>query len=450
MNIKDKRITILGLGKSGYGAAKLANQLGARVFVSDLGNKKITLSNANKLLIKHNIAFETGLHSNKIYDTDLIVVSPGISKNSKVIKNAIELNIKVISEIEFAFYFTNNPIIAITGSNGKTTTSNILFEMLKNSNMNPVLAGNIGISFSEQVLAEKVKTINNQIYILEISSFQLEMIKNFKPDIAIFLNISNDHLDRHVTMDEYIKMKYRLIENMVKKDKVIYNQDDEILVKGFENICIDKVKFSVKFQTKHFWLKNGYVFNNKNENIFNENNFSIPGRHNISNFFAAATCASLFGVSEQNIIKSFKSFSGVQHRLEYVKNINSIKFINDSKATNIDSVITAINTVNGPIILLLGGQNKNSNFRLLLPHIKASLIKLVISYGESGGHIKTVRGDAVRSYTTKDLNSAVKKAHNLAAAGDTILLSPGCASFDQFSSYEERGNYFKDYVNNHI
>ncbi len=450
MNIKNKRITVLGLGKSGYGAAKLANQLGARVFVSDQGNQKTTLSNANKLLIKYNIAFETGLHSNNIYDSSLIIVSPGISKNSKIVRNALKLNIPVISEIEFAFQYTLSPIIAITGSNGKTTTSKILFDMLKKTNMHPVLAGNIGISFSEQVLSEKFKSRKNQIYILEISSFQLEMIKNFKPDIAIFLNISSDHLDRHITMDEYIKMKFKLIKNMVKKDIIIYNKDDEILVKGFKDINLNTIKFSVKSQTKHYSLRNGYVFNDKNKNILSKNNFSIPGEHNISNFFAAATCAKVLNLPEKSILKVFKSFSGVQHRLEYVKNINDIKFINDSKATNIDSVITALKTIDEPIILLLGGRNKNSNFRLLLPHIKASLIKLVILFGESGGHIKTVIGDAVRSYLTKDLNSAVKKAHNLAAAGDTILLSPGCASFDQFSNFEERGNHFKHYVNNHI
>ena len=450
MNIKNKRITVLGLGKSGYGAAKLANHLGARVFVSDQGNEKTTLSNANKLLVKYNIAFETGLHSENIYDSSLIIVSPGISKDSKVVKDAVKLKIPVISEIEFAFHYTKSPIIAITGSNGKTTTSKILFDMLKNTNVKPVLGGNIGISFSEQVLFEKIKPKKNQIYILEISSFQLEKIKNFKPDIAIFLNISNDHLDRHITMDEYIKMKFRLIENMIEKDIIIYNGDDEILVKGFKNITLDKIKFSIESQTKHYSLRNGCVFNDKNKKILSENNFSIPGKHNISNFFAAATCAKILNVSEKSIIKAFKSFAGVQHRLEYVKNINNIKFINDSKATNIDSVITAINTIKEPIILLLGGRNKNSNFRLLLPHIKASLIKLVISYGESGGHIKTVLGDAVRSYSTIDLNSAVKKAHNLAAAGDTILLSPGCASFDQFSNFEERGDHFKNYVNNHI
>ena len=449
MNIKNKRITVIGLGISGTSSAILANYLGAIVFVSENKSNDSIHKNASKLMNEFHIASETGIHTKKIYEASIWIISPGLSKNSKIIKKAKNKKIKILGEIEFASLFTSIPIVAITGSNGKTTTTNILNNMLNTKNINPILAGNLGIPFSEKVLSElKYPIKKKSIYVLEISSFQLEMVYTFKPKYAIYTNISSDHMNRHLSMEEYIKMKLQLIKNMDTNDFIIYNQDDPILKKSFKNHQSKKIPYSIKNSNNIFSIKNNYLQNNKNKTIISINEFSIPGEHNISNFIAAATCAKIIGINELKILETIKTFPGLEHRLEYVLSINNIKFINDSKATNIESVIVAIKSIKRKIILILGGQNKGSDFRLLLPQIKANKIKLVISYGESGGHINTVLGDAVRSQLVNDLNSAVKIAHNLAAAGDTILLSPGCASFDQFSNFEERGKLFKEYVKN--
>ncbi len=448
MDLKDKRITIIGLGLSGTSAAILANYLGAVVFVSESGISQSIHKNAYMLMSKHHISSETGIHSKKIYNADLWVISPGLSKNSDLVKAAKLKKIKTISEIEFACLYTSNPIIAVTGSNGKTTTCNILYSMLIGSKLNPILCGNLGVPFSETVLENIKNPSDNVLFILEVSSFQLEKTYNFKPKYAIYTNISSDHLDRHGTVSEYVKMKMKLIENMSKDDYVVYNQDDKILEQSFKRKPVKKIPYSLKKKSKYFSIKNEYIVNQHNHKITSIYNLSLPGNHNILNFLAAATLSKLINIKEEKILETLTNFKGLEHRLEHVLTHNKITYINDSKATNIDSVIIALQSFTNPILLLLGGQNKQSDFRLLLPHFKTNKVKLVITYGESGGHIKTVLGDAVRSQLEKDLNSAVRKAHNLAAAGDTILLSPGCASFDEFKNFEERGRFFKSYVKN--
>ena len=447
MNLKNKRITVIGLGLSGTSSAILANYLGAIVFVSDSGSDKTIHKNALKLMSLHHIASETGLHTEKIYDAELWIISPGLSKNSKIVKKANQKNIKSISEIEFASIYASSPIIAVTGSNGKTTTCNMLNSMLNGSGITPVLSGNLGVPFSKTVLQQLKNPSKNAYFILEVSSFQLEKIDHFKPNYAVFTNISPDHLDRHGTMSEYIKMKLRLIKNSSQNDYIIYNQDDTILNQVFIKKSSNKVTYSLEKDSNGYYFKDGYIINQNKKRIIPSDRLSIPGKHNILNFLAAATCSKLIGIKEDRILKTLKNFKGLEHRLEHVLTAENLTYINDSKSTNIESVICAIESFNNPIVLLLGGQNKQSDFRLLLPHIKVNKVKLVITYGESGGHIKTVLGDAVRSEQMEDLNSAVRKAHNLAAAGDIILLSPGCASFDEFKNFEHRGRFFKDYVN---
>tara|TARA_B100001250_G_scaffold227220_1_gene194996 strand:- start:2274 stop:3632 length:1359 start_codon:yes stop_codon:yes gene_type:complete len=446
VDLRNKRITVIGLGLSGTSSAILANYLGAIVFVSDSGANKSIHKNALKLMSLHHIASETGSHTDRIYDAELWIISPGISKNSEIVKKANNKNIKSISEIEFASKYTLNPIIAVTGSNGKTTTCNMLNSMLNGSGVKPILSGNLGVPFSKTVLQQLKNPSKNVYFILEVSSFQLEKIEHFKPNYAVFTNISPDHLDRHDTMSEYIKMKLRLTKNISHNDYIIYNQDDTILNQIFINKNLKKITYSLKKDSNGYSVKNGYIINQNKNKIISTDKLSVPGKHNILNFLAAATCSKLIGIKEEKILDTLKKFKGLEHRLEHVLAKGNITYINDSKSTNIESVICAIESFKNPIILLLGGQNKQSDFRLLLPHIKVSKVKLVITYGESGGHIKTVLGDAVRSELMKDLNSAVRKAHNLAAAGDTILLSPGCASFDEFNNFEERGRFFKNYA----
>ena len=446
IDVRDKRVTVLGLGLSGTEAAKLANHLGARVFASDLSAEEKVCSHSMELMHSHHIASETGIHSDKIYDADLWIISPGISKNTDIVKKAIQNGIPIISEIEFASWYTNSPIIAVTGSNGKTTTCNILFKMCNTTQFNSIMAGNMGIPFSERVLNEIKNPRQNILYILEISSFQMEFIKHFSPHFLIYTNISPDHLDRHGSMEEYIKMKLEASKNIKNDGCVIYNIDDIQLEKALSPISKTKEPFSLKSQSVLFNIDGNYLVGPSDEKLLSLDDINIPGNHNLCNFLAAATCSHLLGVPQDHIARSMKTFKGVEHRLEHVALINDVEFINDSKATNIDAVIVAINTFKKPIVLILGGYDKGANFRLLLPHIKSSHVRDIVSYGDAGGQINTDLGDAVRSVLVTGLNSAVKRAQSMAAPGDIILLSPGCASFDEFSNFEERGNYFKSVV----
>ena len=447
INIRDKKITVIGLGISGKAASILANHLGAIVFASDLNSNDEVNLNAMELIHDHHISTETGLHSQKIYDSDLWVLSPGISIDSKIVKIAYKKNIPIVSEIEFASWYTKSPIIGITGSNGKTTTTHILHKMFQTSEIKGVMAGNVGIPFSECVLNEILKPSKKLLYLLEVSSFQLEFISTLRPIIAIYTNISEDHLDRHISMQRYINMKMRLIKNFKKTSTVIYNEDDIILKSSFKNIPFRKIPFSIKTSNGSLCIKDGLIYHKGTKDIlFDVQDLNLSGEHNLYNYLAAATCAKLYGLKNKHINTALKTFDGVPHRLEYISTIDGVEYINDSKATNINSVIVAINAYDRPLILILGGYNKGADFRLLLSHIKSNSVKTIITYGEAGGQIKTAIGDAVRSIKKVDLNSAVKTAHLIAQPGDIVLLSPGCASFDQFSNFEARGDFFKSIV----
>jgi len=274
----------------------------------------------------------------------------------------------------------------------------------------------------------------------------MEFINHFSPHILIYTNISPDHLDRHGSMEEYISMKLNAAKNIKQDGSIIYNIDDVQLDNALSLITKTKVHFSLESNEVLFNINGNSIIGPSDEKLINLDEVNIPGKHNLYNFLAAATCSHLLGISQDCIAKSMKTFKGVEHRLEHVALINDIEFINDSKATNIDSVIVAINTFKKPLILILGGYDKGSNFRLLLPHIKSSHVRDIVSYGDAGGQINTDLGDAVRSVLVTDLSSAVNKAQSMAAPGDIILLSPGCASFDEFSNFEERGVYFKSIV----
>ena len=445
IEIYNKKITVIGLGVSGKAAAQLANYLGARVFASDIGNSKAISTNAMDLMNNH-IASETGIHSDKIFDADIWIVSPGIPKDSEIILKALDKNILIVSEIEFASWYTKTPIIAITGSNGKTTTTNIISQMCNTNDLNGIIAGNMGIAFSERVLYEIQNPNPKNIFILEISSFQMEFIQFFCPFIAVYTNISPDHLDRHGSLNNYLKMKLNMIKNMNDNGHIVYNKDDKRLSKSIQDNNKNIVPFSILSSNVMFKLNNNNIYDSNETSITTLDEIPLIGKHNLSNLLAGATAAKLIGVSNKNISEVIKNFSGIEHRLEYIGSFNDIKYINDSKATNIDSVKVAIKSFKQPIILILGGKNKGADFRLLLPHIKSSHVRDIVSYGEAGEEILTAIRDAVRSINVVDLNSAVKAAQSLANPGDIILLSPGCASFDEFRNFEERGNYFKSII----
>ena len=446
IKLKDKKITVIGLGISGSESAKLANHLGAKVYASDIGNDTKTHYNAMSLMQNHHIPVETGIHSERIYDADLWIISPGIPKDSKIILKAQSKNIPIVGEIEFASWYTKATIIAITGSNGKTTTSNLLYEMFRYHKKNTTMAGNMGIPFSERVLNEIKKPKNNIIYILEISSFQMEFIKHFSPSIVIYTNITPDHLDRHKSMEEYINMKMMAVKNLKPDGFIVYNSDDSQLSQSISAFSKQLKPYSIIKNDTLFFIKKNLIFGPSKKLVIAKEDLSLSGKHNLYNFLAAATTSVLMKIPINHIIKIMKEFNGVEHRLEYVDQINGVEFINDSKATNINSVIVAIEAFLKPIVLILGGYNKGANFRLLLPHIKSNNVKSIISYGDAGEHINTVLGDAVRSVLVSDLNSAVKRALSEATPGDIVLLSPGCASYDQFENFEERGNFFKECI----
>ena len=446
-SIVNKRITVIGLGISGKAVSILANQLGAIVYASDSNSSEGIISNAMDLMHDHHIATETGIHTKKIYDSDLWIVSPGISSKSKIIKEAFNNNIPIVSEIEFASWFTEFPIIGITGSNGKTTTTYMLNQMFKEDQKAVVIGGNIGIPFSECVLKEILHPSNNLFYLLEISSFQLEFISSFRPNFSIYTNISEDHLDRHYSMKEYVKMKLRLVENCTKNEAVVFNEDDAILKSIFHDSQLKKSTYGIASSNHTFYLKNDAIYHSSlNTLIIKIEDIKLKGQHNLLNFLAAASCADMCGVKIESIKNVLKTFKGIPHRIEYVTTLMGVDYINDSKATNINSVIVAIKTYNKPTILLLGGVNKGVDFGLLVPHIKNSNIKAILAYGEASEQIKSAIGDAVRLFKINDLNSAVKNAHSIAQPGDVVLLSPGCASFDQFKNFEDRGNFFKSMV----
>ncbi len=447
-SVFNKRITVIGLGLSGKAVSILANHLGAIVYASDSGSSEEITSNATELMHQHHIALETGIHSSKIYDSDLWIISPGVSADSKIVNEAFKKNIPIVSEIEFASWFTNSPIIGITGSNGKTTTTHILNQMFQSNETVGIIGGNVGIPFSECVLKEICHPNDKIVYLLEISSFQLEFISSFCPIMAIYTNISEDHLDRHHSMKEYVKMKKRLSKNFTEKNIVIFNNDDSILKSIFNKTKFKTLKYGVKSSDHTFFVKNNSIYH-KTLNGFSISidDLSIKGEHNILNCLAAATCADAYGIRMEKIRDALKSFKGVNHRIEYVSTIREVDYVNDSKATNIDSVLVAIKAFTRPVILLLGGYDKGVDFRLLIPHIKLNSVKTVLTYGEAGEQIKSALGDAVRLFKMNDLSSAVKKAHLIAQPGDIVLLSPGCASFDQFKNFEVRGNFFKAAVN---
>ena len=445
INISGKAISIIGLGRSGVAAAKLAQHHGAHVFITDSISSELYRHTLNELKLL-NISGEEGGHTDRIYNSDLIVLSPGVPKDSLIVTKAIERGIPVVGEIEFAFWFSKFPIIAVTGSNGKTTTVHILGKIFRTGTIHGSICGNVGIPFSQEVLADMINPDPKRVYILEISSFQMEFITHFRPDYSIFLNITPDHLDRHGSMDNYIECKLKMAINQTEDDTIIYNQNDLELQQAFINHKSKAIPFSTIHQSGLFRMNETKIYGPDQMSFIGLSQIKIPGQHNIENIIAASTLSFEFGISLSHISKTVSEFTGVEHRLEYVTKIDGVTYINDSKATNLESVIVALSSFNQPLILILGGRNKGADFHNLLPHTKVNQVKQVISYGEARHEITDSFGDAVRSESVLDLRDAVVTAKNLASPGDVVLLSPGCASFDQFNHFEERGDMFKNWV----
>ncbi len=442
-----KRLVILGGGESGVGTAILGQQKGYDVFVSDFGKIK---NNYKEVLTNNGIQWEEETHTEeKILNADVVMKSPGIPDKSDIVKKLKALHIPVISEIEFAAPFTKAKTIGITGSNGKTTTTMLTYHLLKSAGLNVGLGGNIGKSFAWQVAENQY-----DYYVLELSSFQLDGIVNYRPDIAILTNISPDHLDRYdYKYENYIDSKFRITMNQTKDDFFIYDADDEAIENWFKQNKTNAqlIPFSL---TKTF-KKGAYLNDNKMEVNINEEEFimeteyiALEGKHNMKNAMAATSVAKLMQIRKETIRESLSNFQGVEHRLEKVLKIQNVQYINDSKATNVNATFFALDSMNAPTVWIVGGVDKGNDYSELMSLVHEK-VKAIICLGVDNKKIIDAFGNVVDVMIEVDsMSDAVKMAQRLAEKGDNVLLSPACASFDLFENYEDRGKQFKNAVQN--
>jgi len=442
-----ERLVILGAGESGVGAALLAKQHGYHVFVSDSG--KIA-DHYKKELQDNKIDFEENYHSEeKILSADEVMKSPGIPDKAELIQKIRAKKIPIISEIELAYrHKGNSKIVAITGTNGKSTTTSLIYHICKVAGLDCALVGNIGYSFAKQV-AESPKPL----YIAEISSFQLDDIKTFRPDIAILLNITEDHLDRyHYHMEEYVASKFKIIENQTASDFFIYCLDDEVIANHLKNISF--LSTPLPFSMKQEVLKGAYIKDNQMMIKAQEDNVSmnvydfvtLKGKHNQYNTMAAGIAASVLDIRKEKIREAVQTFKSLEHRMEFVATIRGVDFINDSKGTNLNSVWYALESMMKPTILILGGIDKGNDYTLIEDLVKEK-VKAIVCLGIDNRKIHTAFEKTVPVMVdTKSMKDAVQEAFSLSDKGDVVLLSPGCSSFDLFRNFMDRGTQFKEQV----
>jgi UDP-N-acetylmuramoylalanine--D-glutamate ligase len=441
------RLAILGGGESGVGTAILGKKKGYDVFVSDFGKIK---DSYKEVLIINDIPWEEGKHTEElVLNADLVMKSPGIPDKSPIIKQLKSKGIAVISEIEFAAQFTNAVTIGITGSNGKTTTTMLTYHLLKEAGLNVGLAGNVGKSFAWQVADN-----NYDLYVVELSSFQLDGIVNYKPHIAILTNISPDHLDRYdYKYQNYIESKFRITMNQTEEDYLIYDANDEAIL---EWLSKNKVKAQlIPFSLTDEFNEGAYIKNNKMEVKINHEEFTmeteyiaLEGKHNMKNAMAATSVARILQIRKETIRESLSNFQGVEHRLEKVLKIQNVQYINDSKATNVNSVFFALDSMNTPTVWIVGGVDKGNDYHELMSLVREK-VKAIICLGVDNKKIIDAFGNVVDIMVeVTSMSEAVRMAQRLSEKGDTVLLSPACASFDLFESYEDRGRQFKQAVKN--
>ncbi len=443
-----KRLVVLGGGESGVGTAILGKKKGYDVFVSDFGKIK---PNYKEVLIINGIAWEEEAHTESlILNADVVMKSPGIPEKSPIVKKLVERGISVISEIEFAAPFTKAITIGITGSNGKTTTTMLTYHLLKSAGLNVGLGGNIGKSFAWQVAEDKYDS-----YVLELSSFQLDGIINYKPHISIITNISPDHLDRYeYKYENYIASKFRITMNQTEEDFLIYDADDKAIAEWFKN---NKTRAQlIPFSLTKTFERGAFIKNKKMEiNIINEEEFimeteyiALEGKHNMKNAMAATSVAKLMKIRNATIRESLSNFQGVEHRLEKVLKIQNVQYINDSKATNVNAAFFALDSMITPTVWIVGGVDKGNDYNELMSMVREK-VKAIICLGVDNKKIIDVFGNVVDiMIEVSSMEDAVKMAQRLTEKGDTVLLSPACASFDLFENYEDRGNQFKKAVRN--
>ena len=440
------RIVIIGGGESGVGAAYLANKKGYEVFLSDY--KKIEEKYRN-ILLKNEIDFEEGGHSlEKFYKANEIIKSPGISEESELILKIKSKNIPIVSEIEFAFRFTSSIIISVTGSNGKTTTSSLIYHILKKSGLNVGLAGNIGNSFSFLIAENEFDYV-----VLELSSFQLDNINHFNSFISVLTNISPDHLERYdYNFENYVDSKFKIVSNHTKENYFVFNSDDKKINSELKTRKINSTKISFSI-TDNESLNKGCIKNQTiNINVNNNNlmipieNLSLQGNHNIQNSMAAATVAKILNISDNNIRESLGNFKSIEHRLEHVLTIQKVKYVNDSKATNVNAVYYALDSIKSSTVWIVGGVDKGNNYEELLPLVREK-VKAIICIGiDNSKIIQSFSPFVEKIIECSKMSDAVKNAYRMADPKDTVLLSPACSSFDLYKNFEDRGTQFKNAV----
>ncbi len=442
-----KKIAVLGGGESGIGTAILAKKNGYEVFLSDKGKIKDKYIE----VLKHiEIEWEEQQHTeSKIFDADVVMKSPGIPDTAPLVKQLREQGIPVVSEIEFASWFSDVPVIGITGSNGKTTVTNLIQHLLKEGGIDSAMGGNVGNSYAKLV-AEEV----HDWFVLELSSFQLDGIEKFRPKIAILTNITPDHLDRYeYKLENYIASKFRITKNQTEEDFFIYDADDKNITEWLKKNPVRSQKLPFSLEKK---VESGAYIENENIVInINNTQFTMPtselalqGKHNAKNAMAAATVSQLLRIRKQTIRESMANFQGVEHRLEKVLKINNVLYINDSKATNVNATFYALESMETETVWIVGGVDKGNVYDDLLPLVNEK-VKAIICLGVDNDKIVNAFGNIVENMVeTSSMNDAVQIAYRLAEKGDTVLLSPACASFDLFENYEDRGRQFKEAVRN--
>ncbi len=450
MELANKNILIVGLGRTGIASAQFANNRGAIVTLTDIASEK-ELGSYAKIAREMGIRLELDQHRTRTFETaDLILLSPGVSHTIKPVKKAKNKGITVLGEIEFAFKFINEPIVAITGTNGKTTTTTLVGKMLNSSGFKTFVGGNIG----NPLIGYADKKEKAEIVVAEVSSFQLDTIDSFKPKVGVLLNITEDHLDRYPNFKAYAKSKVRIFKNQQENDTAVLNGSDPFVRSLCRNIKSRKLQFYNHINS-NVEIKEGAVFNNKRiiihtkereEKTIDLSSTNLLGKHNLENAAAASVAALAAGGKLQGIQTALNKFTGLPHRLEYVSNIERVRYYNDSKATNIHSTMKALETFNQPVILIMGGRDKGSNFRLIEALIRKHVKKLIIM-GEAKKDIKSALEHISPLQIADTMEDAVFEAYLASEPGDVVLLSPACSSFDMYSNYAERGDFFCEIVN---
>ncbi|MBD5419522.1 MAG: UDP-N-acetylmuramoyl-L-alanine--D-glutamate ligase [Bacteroides sp.] len=440
-----KNLVVLGGGESGVGAAVLGIAKGMEVFVSDFG----TISAKHKdELIRRGIPFEEGRHSEeRIMQADIVVKSPGIPPTAPIVKRLAEKGTPIVSEIEFAGYYTDATMICITGSNGKTTTTLLTYHILRDAGLNVGLAGNVGFSLARQVAEDP-----HDFYVIELSSFQLENMYDFKAHVAVILNITPDHLDRYEhKMELYTAAKFRILQNQTKDDYFIYWLNDPIIAEQIKSVQTEAMHLpfsEFKSEETAAWTEDGIVRFSTPRDVWEipRDRLSLTGLHNLYNSMAAGLSATVLDIRNESIRRSLSDFEAVEHRLEFVKEVDGVRYINDSKATNVNSTWYALESMTTPTVLILGGKDKGNDYSEILPLVEEKVKAIVCMGADNTKLLDYFSGKVPEIRDTHSLEEAVEACRQLAEPGDTVLLSPCCASFDLFTSYEDRGCRFKDAV----